>query len=227
MRSRRSTSGFTLIELLVVVGLIAGLTFFLVRGMSGGKGAALQSAQATMANLVTAARTKAMASGCRVRILIHAKAENPQRFRRMLVLQKETSLGVNTWETPMLVTSLPEGVYVIPYQSRLPAGFFAAPGEWMKVDSSETLHSSALSGSLVDQAVDNAATESWEVVQFTPAGTLSFGAGNLLLAAGRARPLGSFLLGESPVEATDPESLRGLVLSTYGLPILASNRANF
>jgi prepilin-type N-terminal cleavage/methylation domain-containing protein len=116
---------FTLLELLVVIGLIAVFSFFIAGGLSGGgKSAALQSAQAALANVVTAARTRATVTGCRVRVLINADVADPARFRRTIALQQEATLNSNSWNAPSFVTSLPEGVFVLPYRSRAPTGFF-------------------------------------------------------------------------------------------------------
>jgi len=132
--------GFTLLELLVVIGLIAVFSFFIAGGLTGGsKSAALQSAQATMANLVTAARTKAAVSGCRVRILINADASDLGRFRRTIALQQETTLNSNIWNDPTLVTSFPEGVFILPYRNRIPAGFYDTQSNWVKYNSTNPL----------------------------------------------------------------------------------------
>ena len=81
-------SGFTLLELLVVTGLIATVSVVLVRGLgAGGQASALQSAQATVAGLITTARTKAPATGRKVRLLLHADPVAPERYLRHLVLQ--------------------------------------------------------------------------------------------------------------------------------------------
>src|SRR5688572_27360568 len=83
-----SPGAFTLIEVVVVIGLVAGMTFLLIGSlMGGGKSVALQSAQATVANLVTAARTKASTTNRKTRLLVHADAGQPERFLRHLVLQ--------------------------------------------------------------------------------------------------------------------------------------------
>ena len=51
--------------------------------------------------------------------------------------------------------------------------------------------------------------------------------GDIILAAGHVRPPGSYLAGESPVELESPENVRGLTLSSYGVPVLINARASF
>lgn len=222
VRPRRGRA-FTLLELLVVVGLIAGLSFALLRGLGGGgRSAALQAAQATVANLVTTARTRAVASGRSVRLLFHADARFAARYRRMIVVQEET--GAGDWRTRE-TAFLPEGVFVLPHPSQVPSGFFAGGGVWANV-AGEPLGSSALFAPALTLAVDGAEAEAWNGLSFGAAGTIA-GGGNLVLAAGRGRPPGTFAAGESPVQMEHPEAVRGLALSVYGLPRLVNERAGF
>ena len=224
----RQRRAFTLLELLVVVGLIAALSLVLIGGLRrGGKSAALQSAQATLANMVTAARMKSAATGCRVRVLINADTNDAARFRRTLVLQQETAPDANIWNDPILVTSLPDGVYILPYRNRVPTGFYDNQAEWTKHASSAPLESSSLSTAPVIAAIESPMAGSWDSIQFTPAGTLSFGIGDMVLASGRPRPPGSYLAGESPVQVANPDGIRGIAISTYGTPILVNDRMSF
>jgi len=117
---RGDEDAFTLIELLVVLALIVGLTAFLSVGLRDHPSAALHSAQATLANLLTAARTRALASGCRVRVLVQADAADAGRFRRTLVLQQESGYLSGDWSATTGVLSLPAGVIVLPYENRVP-----------------------------------------------------------------------------------------------------------
>ena len=108
----RHRRGFTLFELLVVIGLIAALSLVLLGGLGGGgKSAALQSAQAVLANLVSAARTKAQADGGGTRLLINidpANTADPSRFLRYIAIQTQVA-GV--WQSATVVDIyLPEGV---------------------------------------------------------------------------------------------------------------------
>ncbi len=223
-----SRRGFTLVELLVVVALVAGMAALFVAGVGrGGQGAALQSAQATMANVVTAARTKAMATGKRVRILVHADARDAARFRRFIALQQETSYLSNTWDPPYERLSLPEGIAVLPRSTRVPTGFYPENVPWTKVSGSTALHSSALDTAAVNVAVDRANEEVWEVIQFTPFGTISPNPGDVVLTTVTRRAPGSFAEGESPVRAEKVERVRGIAISTYGVPMLIDEGAGF
>jgi prepilin-type N-terminal cleavage/methylation domain-containing protein len=220
---------FTLLELLVVIGLIAVFSFFIAGGLTGGgKTAALQSAQATMANLVTAARTKAMASGQSARVLVHVDVTStgqPLRYLRYVAIQTQTTTG---WQT-VTDAFLPEGIYVVPGNfSTVPAGLFAAntPTPWTKADGSALRSTALRSNQITPETINSPVTEQW--VSFTlsaSAGTAQ--SGDIILAVGHARPPGSYLTGESPVELESPENVRGLTLSSYGVPALINARGSF
>lgn len=226
---RPRSSGFTLLELLVVIGLIAVFSFFIAAGLTGGgKSAALQAAQATLANLVTAARTKTMASGQSTRVLVHvdvASVTQPLRYLRYVVIQTQTTAG---WQT-VTEAFLPDGVYVVPGNfSTTPAGLFAANTStpWTKVDGSALRSTALRSNQITAETINSPITEQW--VSFTlsfSAGTVQ--SGDIILAAGHVRPPGSYLAGESPVELENPETVRGLTLSAYGVPVLINARASF
>lgn len=227
----RATQGFTLIELIVVIGIIAGLSVFLIGGLKENKASALRSGQATIANLLTAARTKAMATGCRVRILIHADPRNPQRFRRLLVVQQETTYKSDNWAIPDNIVSLPEDVVVLPYKGRIPAGIYEFPASWTKtyqVSTGNELHSSILSEDPVSVTIQASASEKWDVIQFTPTDGLSSGhGGDLVLASSVKRRPDEFVVGDSPVRAVSPDAVRGVSISRYGVIALIDSRSGF
>ena len=227
----RHRRGFTLFELLVVIGLIAALSLVLLGGLGGGgKSAALQSAQAVLANLVSAARTKAQADGGGTRLLINidpANTADPSRFLRYIAIQTQVA-GV--WQSATVVDIyLPEGVYVVPGNfASIPAGLFstgtAAP--WTKSDSAPLRSTALRANQIISATINSPATEQWVSVGFAPAGTTAQ-SGDIILAGGHPRAPGSFAPGESPVELENPETIRGLTLSAYGLPTLINDRASF
>lgn len=220
---RTRAAGFTLLELLAVVALMSALAFVLVDALAGGgRAVGLQAGQALVANLVGAARTRAMATGHRTRVLVHADPGDPARFRRALVLQEETEPG--SWEDRGS-GRLPDGVAILPYRARVPDGLYAVPADWTNPDGTP-LGSSVLAAAPLMVAADGVALAAWDFLSFVPAGTTS-GSGLFVLSLVQPRPAGSVGAGESPVQAASPESVRGVAVSVYGLPRLIDDRAGF
>lgn len=222
-------AAFTLLELLVVVGLIAALSFVLISGLGGGgKSAALQSAQATLANLVTVARVKAMASGQPSRVLVcidQNSSAQPSRFLRYVALQVQVA---DTWQ---LATEayLPEGIYVVPGKfGSIPGGLFPTTTSmpWTRSDGSSLRSTALRNDRITTETLDSVTAEQWVSISISVAGTTAQ-SGDIILAAGRRRAPGSFAAGESPVELLSPEQVRGIALSAYGVPVLVNSRASF
>ncbi|MBX3735377.1 MAG: prepilin-type N-terminal cleavage/methylation domain-containing protein [Candidatus Didemnitutus sp.] len=225
---RRAASGFTLLELLVVVGLISAFSFILINTLGTTRGAALQSAQGMLANLIVAARTKAAASGQSSRILIQFDATSntaATRFLRHLVLQVQVS---GTWQS-LTEVYLPEGTYILPGNYALPLGLLAATDTpWTRPSDNQDMRSTALrSGNITVAAINGGTTEQWTGMVFSANGTTTNSNGALIVAAGRPRAPASYGSGESPVELLHPEQVRGLSISTYGVAALINSRAGF
>lgn len=237
--SRRSlgVGGFTLLELLVVIGLIAAMSFFLVSGVTGGGAtAALQSGQATVANLITTARTKAAATGRKTRLLVNTDAGVPERYLRHMVLQLARQAGASPadWDTLATVT-LPAGVYVLPSSLDQSVGLVTRPEDWKRLsDPAADLVSDLFDNQSLSVLLEgDPSAQTWTGFGFTPNGTLAAldtgppPKGALLITLGVRRPSGSYQPGESPVQLGNPQALRGLILSAYGVPALVSERSAF
>jgi type II secretory pathway pseudopilin PulG len=223
---RSPLAAFTLLELLVVAGLTAAFSVVVIRGLGGGgQSAAVQSAQATLANLISVARTKAMASGQSSRLLINVDAggsSQPLRFLRLVAIQTQVSGG---WQT-ITEAYLPEGVYVVPGNFAVtPAGLFSAV-PWTRADGSALRSTALRSNQITTETIAGAAAEQWVSLTISAAaGTAQ--SGDLIVAPGKPRPPGSYLPGESPVLLDNPDGVRGLTLSAYGVPALINARNGF
>jgi hypothetical protein len=234
---RRDAGGFTLLELLVVIGLIGAMAFFLAWGlMGGGQTAALQSGQATVANLITAARTKAPATGRKTRLLFNAEPSAPERYLRHLVLQLARQPGASPadWDT-LTEVSLPEGIYIVPASLNHSGGLVPGQPAWKRVsDPAADLVSDLLANQSLSTKLTHAlAVETWTGIAFTPNGTLASLAsgppprGVLVITLGSRRPPGSYADGEAPVQLINPHAVRGISLSVYGVPALLNERSAF
>lgn len=224
MRARHA--GFTLLELLVVIGLISAMAFMLAGGLpGGGKATALQAGQASVVNLLAAARTRAMASGYATRVLVHHDSQSAlagERYLRFLALEQQAADG--TWRT-LQATQLPAGIYVLPHQNNTPANLFGGTAIWVKPDGAR-LHSSCLSQAVLSRAVDAVTTENWVPVLFAGQGTTNT-SGQLVVTTGRPLAPGTYAAGESPVVMEGQDTVRGLQLSGYGLAVLINDRSSF
>jgi type II secretory pathway pseudopilin PulG len=221
MKARRAEA-FSLLELLVVIGLISVLSLFLAIGLTGsGKAVALQSAQATLSNLVTAARTKAIATGKTTRLLINDNPANTDAYRRRLVLVEQNGSG---W-TVLHAVLLPQEVYLLPRKTHVLTGAFSNLADW-KIKNGDMLGSTCLDTDWLPFAYETDANENWEYLGFTSRGTVS-SQGSLILARGRVLPPTQVIRGTSPVEMTDPRNVRGMQISSYGVPRLVNGRTDF
>lgn len=222
------TRGVTLVELLVVVGIVAGLALVVFGGFTrSGGAAALRSGQATIANAVAVARTRAMSTGRTTRLLLNVDANSgvePSGFLQQWVVQVQDPEG---WAT-VTEFRLPGDVYVVPGNFALPAGLLAASGgAWTRTDGSPLRSTALRSSMLVTEAVaGDGRLEQWVAVTFSPVGATAQ-SGDVVLALGRKRAPGSFAAGESPVELVEVAQVRGLAVSTYGVAALIEGRASF
>jgi prepilin-type N-terminal cleavage/methylation domain-containing protein len=220
---------FTLIELLVVVGLIGVLSTVWIGHMGvRGRAPALQSAQALLFDLLTSARITAMANGKSSRVLVQMDATSPfqpARYLSNLVLQIQSPSG---WQV-LTEMSLPEGVFVVPGNfAALPAGLFAEPTEsgWTRSDGSALRSTALRENQLLSEAIHAGVTERWVSIILAPNGN-TIQSGDIILANGQLRSPASYRFGESPVTLTQAAMVRGVSLSSYGVPALINDRSSF
>jgi len=132
--------------------------------------------------------------------------------------------------------TLPADVFVVPASLTSAAGLVTDPAGWKRVsDPSEDLVSSVFLNQSITFALEgDAIARQWAGVCLTPNGTLTrLGnsgtppRGVLVVATGMLRVPGSYATGQSPVQLGSPETVRGLVLSVYGVPALLNDRNAF
>jgi len=208
------SGGFSLLELLVVVGLVAALCASYAGGFGGGQAAALQSAQAIVAELVATARTRAVANAAATRLLVNQRVAGPsaaRRYLRCLVLQEQDTNGA--WRD-VTEQFLPEGVRVLPARGSTPPGLLIDPGSWT-TPAGGALESSALAVVLGPGEVTAHLDDTWGVVVFGAAGDPVPPGGTVVIAGARRVPPGQTV----PVTLSNPLEVRGVRISRYGVPV--------
>lgn len=215
---------FTLIELLVVIGVIAALAAVLAVGLRpAGQGVALQAGQSTVANLLSAARLSALATGHDTRVLLCVdSASANDGFLRRLAWQEKTDQG---WITQGEIR-LPDGVAMLPRNPEAFAGLLAPGATWTRGDGAALRSTAFRPAADVRAAVNSPEAADWAAITFSNAGT-TMGSGDLVLGAVVIRPTSDRGVGGVPLRFVHPDQVRGLSLSGYGLATLVNGREGF
>jgi len=130
---------------------------------------------------------------------------------------------------------LPTETFVLPAALAAPAGLVADVTSWKRIsDPAEDLVSSVFLNQGITLALEGeSVARLWTGISFTPNGTLAPLAGGpppkglLVIATGVRRAPGAYAPGESPIQLSNPEAVRGLVISAYGVPALLNERSAF
>ena len=218
--SQKRRTGFTLIELLVVIAIIAALAAVVFGGLTGvDKSTSLRSGQAVIANMLSAARSKAMASGHDVLFLVNDNASDVTRYRRMLAV-------VDRLDTTKVysVAYLPAGNYVVPHQSRFSSSLIKDGTDW-STTSGASLTSTALSAT-VSRSVESATSETWESFPLYVEGT-SNQQGRIVIASGRELSPTEAGNAGAPIQLESPDQVRDMLMSYYGLARMINDKLGF
>lgn len=213
---------FTLVELLTVMGVMA----FLAGGLGlalqgGGAGVALESAQSTVASLLAEARVQAIAGQVRTMLVVEADPAS-ENFLRCLHIAVETGNNSGQWRISSPATAVSPGIFVVPGPERIEGVTFQAAadagGTWP-----EARRSSLAILPLSSLAAPNGTPIGRFLGMTTPlstqGGSGTGGGDKLILAVGRRSQTG--------VNFDQPDRVRGIAVSTYGVPILINDGAGF
>lgn len=241
--TRRAPSrrrAFTLMELLIVIGLIAVLaTGLAVAFGRGSDSVSLQAAQANVANVVAQARALAISSGRRTRVLVPTDASRTDQFLRRLVLQqvRDSTASPLQWDTVASV-ELPDGIYVAPRNPSGFSGLLDPARDWRRRPGGNDLMGSTLFAGdpqTVDLQ-DGLEPVVCEGISFTDRGTIARidGAGSpgftalpltVMVLPGRQLPPDQNRA--VSIQLNNPDAVRGVLVSTYGIPTLVHERSGF
>ncbi len=236
---------FTLIELLVVIaviGVLAGAVGMALR--SGDRGPALQAAQANLSSLISAARAQAALDNATATVLIWADSGDLDTYLRRACVAERVDTNndgtLDAWARQGQVIDLPRGVYFAPgdmggsYPAKWETG-----ADWTGLTLTESQAnasdgpSSSQNFKIYDDASGNWITDPlgtdkvYVTVAFDATGNLVSVQGNrsvstLAVATGVPEPgTGGGVLFQSA------DSLRGIDLSTYGVPLVLNEKSAF
>jgi prepilin-type N-terminal cleavage/methylation domain-containing protein len=235
---------FTLIELLVVIAVIGVLVGALGMALSSGdRGPALQAAQANLNSMVAAARAQAALDNATCTILVWADETDMETYLRRACIAREVDTDNNgtldAWARQGQVTDLPRGIFFAPGNlgGSFPAKWETA-ADWSNLVLTESQEASnapttSLDFKILDETVSNGSwltdplgtTKAYKTLAFDPVGNLVSMQGGvtistLAVATGELEP-GSGVIFKSA------DSLRGLKLSIYGVPIVLNEKTAF
>ena len=219
MMRRRFSNAFTLLELLAVMGVIALMAGAAGLFLPGDKpGIALQSAQGTLAGLLSVARGQAVLNQRRTTLMVDADSRS-DGFLRDIRIAVQARSSPEEWVQTGEGARLPRGVYVVPGPA-LSAGvkWETGSGKW-PAGRRSTLQMVA-HGSMALHPGDQAGAYLMMNPSLGFAGETVGGDGTkLILAMARRTPEGLIF--------SHPEWVCGVVLSSYGLPIFINYGTGF
>jgi len=202
--------------MLVVISIISifvgVIGFGFLRG-SASSTVGLQSAQSSLASLLTQARSQAALTGRSAAVLVGADPDNTDRFCRYLVPVLRNAAGTD-WEPLTDGLYLPQGCYVV--RSSLPTGDAIEPSaNWSGLNSTALAYS-------VSTAVNSTNTELWVGTQFTYRGTATNN-GQIVIATGRPNTAEA----TNPVRFMNPDNVRGVTITAYGAITYINEQTGF
>lgn len=218
----RTHHAFTLIELLTVIGIMALMATVLGLALREGSPAvALQSAQGTVASLLAAARGRAALSQNRSMLVVDADPA-ADSFLRGVHIAVETAPNSGQWLLTGDGTVLPRGIFVVPGSADMSGATFAASDgsttPW-PVERRSSLEM-APAGCVTPAAENPSGLYLGMTAPLTALGAAGTGGGDkLVLAAARRTAAG--------VIFDQPELVRGVALSSYGVAILVNDGPGF
>ena len=240
---------FTLVELMIVIAVIGILTGSLVAVLrTGGKGPALQAAQATLSGLVSSARARAALDNNTATVIIWANSNDSSTYlrRAAIAVRVDTNNdGVpDSYNIQGGSLDLPRGVFFVPEAhsgSNLPARLEVV-GDWANLtltESQANSHGTTNAGAATKgfkrfdfvsnpkwQDDPDAPTVYYESITFDGLGKLAVTDVNYLAVA-----TGEIQSGPTSADRgvlfQNPDALRGIKLSAYGIPIVLTEKNAF
>ena len=221
--------GFTLIELLVVIGLISVLAAGIGIAMrDGNPTASLRAGQNSVVGLLSAARGQAALNQTDAMIVVDVTDVTKEECLRALQVVVRAGAGLDQWRPVGDPLLLPQGVYVVPPSGTSIAGV-TLDGGWSSDRRSKGFQSTAAlplterpysSPDYLYYPTGAFASRTYLKFQlFSALGTTS-GAGTILVTSGKRT-------GAATVSLDNPEVLRGVLVSRYGVATLINEAATF